>query len=77
MKKRLYFFIYIYFFPSYNANINKILKKKKKNIQQCYNIEVSLEEGTIRELTGKELAEDRVGHMMESIKTKFGNLMRA
>ena len=36
-------------------------------LYKCYNIEVSLEEGKIRELTGKGLAEDRVGLIINSL----------
>ena len=36
-------------------------------MQWCYNIDVSLEEGKIRELTGKELVEDRVGLIIKSL----------
>ena len=36
-------------------------------MQKCYNTKVSLEEGKIRELTGKELAEDRVGLTIKSL----------
>ena len=33
----------------------------------CYNTELSPEKGKIRELTGKELAEDRVGLFIKSL----------
>ena len=34
---------------------------------QCYNFKLSPEEGKIRALTGKELAEDRVGLLIQSL----------
>ena len=40
--------------------------KTKENIQKCYNIELSLEEGKIRQLTRKKFAEDRVGLIIKS-----------
>ena len=67
-----YFFI---FFPSHNSKDttkkttkktrNDINKRKYIMLQQCYNTEHSPEEGKIRELTGKELAKDRVGRTMK------------
>ena len=36
-------------------------------LQSCYNTEISPEEGKTRELTGKELAEDRVGLIIKSL----------
>ena len=51
-------FISIIFFLGYNSKKQTRSDITKENIQQCYNIEVSPEEGKMRELTGKELAED-------------------
>ena len=34
-------------------------------LQECYNTELSPKEGKIRELTGKELAKDRIGHIIK------------
>ena len=36
-------------------------------LQLCYNTELSLEEGKVRELAGKRLAEDRVGLIIKSL----------
>ena len=44
---------------------NDINKRKYIMLQQCYNTEHSPEEGKIRQLTGKELAKDRVGRTMK------------
>ena len=54
---------YFLFFPKLQ------LKYKQNRIYNnvlCYNIEVSLEESKTRELTGKELVEDRVGLIIKS-----------
>ena len=51
-------FILFIFFLGYNSKKQTRSDITKENIQQCHNIEVSPEEGKIRELTGNELAED-------------------
>ena len=63
------FFIFSKLQRTYKQNINKT--EYKNNVT----ISVSVEEGKIKELTGKKLVEDRVG-FLTAIKTKSGNLMR-
>ena len=46
---------------------NHAIIQTKQNIQQYYNIEISLEEGKIREVTGKKRAEDRGGLIIKSL----------
>ena len=65
----VYFFIFSKLQRKYKHNINKT--EYKNNVT----ISVSVEEGKIKELTGKKLVEDRVG-FLTAIKTKSGNLMR-
>ena len=63
-KKHLYYLFFPKLQHKYKQNI------KKMNIQQCYNTEVCLKEGKIRELTEKGLAEDHVDLIVKSIKNK-------
>ena len=75
-KNKFIIIIYLFFFSQVTTQKKQNKQKKTRNdinkrkyimLQQCYNTELSPEEGKIRELTGKELAKHRVGIIIKSL----------